>query len=84
MDFFVQRQYSRAEAYLKRCLVERPMDPAVLNALAQCRLRQGDPAGALPYAKRAIEVLPDSPEIKRTLERIKAASNSRFTSQGQK
>ncbi len=84
MDFFVQRQYSRAEAYLKRCLVERPMDPAVLNNLAQCRLRQGDPAGALPYAKRAIEVLPDSPEIKRTLERIKAASNSRFTSQGQK
>ena len=73
MDFFVQKQYSRAEAYLERCLVRRPNDPAVLNNLAQCRLRQGDPEGALPYAKRALEVLPESPEVKRTMERIKAA-----------
>ena len=74
MDFFVQKQYARAQAYLERCLVRRPNDPAVLNNLAQCRLRQGDPAGALPYAKRALEVLPDSPEVKRTLERINAAA----------
>ena len=70
MDYFVQRQYARAQVHLERCLENRPNDPAVLNNLAQCRLRQGDPAGALPYAKRALEVLPDSPEIKRTLERI--------------
>ena len=73
MDFFVQRQYARAQAYLTRCLARRPDDPAVLNNLAQCRLRQGDPAGALPYAERALAILPGSPEIKRTMERVKAA-----------
>lgn len=70
MDYFVQRQYARAEGFLERCLVQRPDDPAVLNNLAQCRLRRGDAKGALPYARKAIEILPDSPEIKRTIERI--------------
>lgn len=73
MDFFVQRQYVRAQAYLERCLEGRPDDPAVLNNLAQCHLRRGDAEGALPYAQRALEILPDSPEVNLTMERIKAA-----------
>ena len=73
MDFFVQRQYARAQVYLERCLDRRPNDPAVLNNLAQCRLRQGDPKGAMPYAERALEILPDASEIKRTMARIKDA-----------
>jgi tetratricopeptide (TPR) repeat protein len=77
MDFFVQKQYSRAQAYLERCLKGRPDDPAVLNNLAQCRLRQGDPAGALPYAERAQSILPDSSEVRRTVERVKAALKER-------
>ena len=52
--------------------MRRIVDPAVLNNLAQCRLRQGDPKGALPYAERAQEILPDAPEIKYTVERIRA------------
>jgi len=72
MDFFVQEQYSRAEAYLEKCLEARPRDPAVLNNLAQCRLRRGDRDKALEYAERALEFLPDSPEIKRTLERARS------------
>jgi tetratricopeptide (TPR) repeat protein len=72
MYFFTQEQYARAQAYLERCNKSRPDDPAVLNNLAQCRLRLGDPAGALPYAERAQTILLDSPEIKRTLERVKA------------
>ena len=72
MDFFVQKQYARAEVYLARCLVQRPNDPAVLNNLAQCRLRQGDFEGALPYAKRALEALPDSSEVRRTMKKIEA------------
>ena len=63
----------RAQAYLERCLEQRPDDPAVLNNIAQCRLRKGDPKGALPYIERAKGILPDSPEIKRTYERVKAA-----------
>ena len=78
MDFFVQGQYMRAQAYLERCLKSRPNDPAVLNNIAQCRLRRGDPAGALPYAERAREILPDSPEIKRTFDRIKAALGAKL------
>ena len=73
MDFFVQRQYVRAQAYLERCLEQRPDDPAVLNNIAQCRLRKGDPKGALPYIERAKGILPDAPEIRRTYERVKAA-----------
>lgn len=73
MDFFVQGQYARAQTYLERCLKSRPNDPAVLNNLAQCHLRRGDPKGALSYAARALEVLPDAPEVKGTMESIKAA-----------
>ena len=77
MDFFMQGQYARAQTYLERCLKSRPNDPAVLNNLAQCHLRRGDPKGALPYAERAQEVLPDAPEVKGTIERIKAAIKGR-------
>ena len=80
MDFFVQKQYARAQAYLERCRVRRPDDPAVLNNLAQCHLRQDDPEGALPYAERAQEILPNSPEIKRTMERVKAAIEAKKAS----
>lgn len=73
MDFFVQRQYVRAQAYLERCLEQRPDDPAVLNNIAQCMLRRNDPKGALPYAERAKAILPDSPEIGRTYGHVKAA-----------
>ena len=52
--------------------MQRPNDPAVLNNLAQCRLRQGDFEGALPYAKRALEALPDSSEVRRTMKKIEA------------
>ena len=74
MDFFTQKQYARAQAHLERCLVHRPNDPAVLNNLAQCRLRQGDPAGALPYAERAQAILPTSREIANTLESARKAA----------
>ena len=80
MDFFVQRQYARAQTYLERCLESRPNDPAVLNNLAQCRLRQGDPEGALPYAERALEILPDAREVRRTVERIKSAIEKKRSS----
>ena len=73
MDFYMQGQYVRAQAYLERCLESRPNDPVVLNNLAQCRLRLGDPAGAFPYAERAQAVLPDSPVVKGTLESVRAA-----------
>ena len=77
MDYFIQGQYSRAESYLARCLVNRPNDPAVLNNMAQCRLRQGDFEGAMPYARQALEAMPDSAEIKRTMERIESALNKK-------
>ena len=73
MDFFVQRQYSRAQKYLERCLERRPDDPAVLNNLAQCHMRRGDAKGALPYAKRALEILPDSQEVKLTMQKVSSA-----------
>lgn len=73
MDFFVQEQYSRAEKHLRKCLEGRPEDPAVLNNLAQCRLRQGDPKEALELAEKALAVLPDSERIRRTVRRARDA-----------
>ena len=70
MDYFMRKQYTRAQAHLEVCLKGRPDDPAVLNNLAQCHIRRGDLKGALPYAKRALEIMPDAPEIRRTYERV--------------
>ena len=72
MDFFVRRQYSRAEVYLRRCLDVETNSVAVLNNLAHCRLRQGDFAEALPLARRALELRPESREVQRTMAIITA------------
>ncbi|MGN0847241.1 MAG: tetratricopeptide repeat protein, partial [Kiritimatiellia bacterium] len=71
MAYFVEEQFSRAEVYLKRCLEQRPDEPATLNNLAVSQLRQGRLAEAETNAVRAVELLPDSPELRRTLEAIR-------------
>ena len=65
-------RYAAAENYLKRCLVRRPEEPAVLNNLSIICRKLGRYKESEDYARRAIRRLPDSPEVKRTLADILA------------
>jgi tetratricopeptide (TPR) repeat protein len=76
MGYFTEKQYGRAEAHLKKCLIKAPNEPAVLNNLAIVQLRLGRYAEAETNAVRALERFPDSSEIKTTLRHIRAARES--------
>ena len=56
-----------AELYLKRCLKRRPEEPAVLNNLSIICRKQRKYDESVDYARKALKVLPDSPEVKQTL-----------------
>jgi len=43
---------------------QKPDDPGAWNGLGSVALLQGDPARALTYIDRALEILPDYPEAK--------------------
>ena len=73
MGYFTEKQYSRAEMHLKKCLVRAPHEPAVLNNLAIVQLRLGRYAEAETNVLHAIERLPTSSEIKTTLRHIRSA-----------
>ena len=73
MSFFVENQWSRAEEYLRRCLLRNPSEPAVYNNLAIIHLKTGRYDSALRNARKALELLPDSAEVKDTLQQIEKA-----------
>lgn len=75
MNFMTSRKYTLAEKHLKKCLLRSPNEPAVLNNLAVAQLRLKRYEEARTNALRALELYPDSPEIKETLRHINAAKN---------
>jgi tetratricopeptide (TPR) repeat protein len=75
MNFMTSRKYRLAEKHLKKCLLRSPNEPAVLNNLAVAQLRLKRYEEARTNALRALELYPDSPEIKETLRHINAAKN---------
>lgn len=70
MRFFQEKQWSRAEQHLERCLVRRPNEIAVLNNLAIVQMKQGNLADAERNARRALELHPELPELRKTLENV--------------
>lgn len=68
MSYLREGRMENAEFYLRRCLVRRPDEPAVLNNLSIiCRkARRYEEAEEL--ARRALKMLPESPEVKQTLK----------------
>lgn len=70
-------RYEQAEIYLRRCLVRRPEEPAVLNNLSIICRKLGRYEESEDYARRAIRRLPDSPEVKRTLADILAITEKK-------
>ena len=68
MGYLREGRMENAEFYLRRCLIRRPDEPAVLNNLSIiCRkARRYDEAEEL--ARHALRMLPDSPEVRQTLK----------------
>lgn len=77
MHYFMAGDHARAEPYLRTCLEGRPDDPAVLNNLAVVELRLGRLGDAEKYAREALARLPESVQIKRTLEAVAKARAER-------
>lgn len=78
MKFYMDEQYARAEYHLARCVRKRPDEPAALNNLAMAQLRQNKLDEAEANARKALDLIPASQEIRQTLESVLAAKkNSR-------
>lgn len=73
MSYYTQKQYTRAEEYLKRCLVRKPKEPAVWNNLAMIAMYAKKFDEAVAHAQKALELIPDSAEVKDTLKQIEEA-----------
>ncbi|MGN0854135.1 MAG: tetratricopeptide repeat protein [Kiritimatiellia bacterium] len=80
MSYLMEEQYNRAEEYLKRSLVRKPKEPAIWNNIAVIQYRLGRLAEARKNALRALELLPDSAEVKDTLKKIDEAEKKSSSS----
>ena len=73
MSYYTQKQWARAEEYLRRCLIKKPKEPAVWNNLAMLCMYTERYDEALKCANRALELIPDSAEVKDTIKQIEEA-----------
>lgn len=73
MKCFVEQNYTGAEPYLERCLISAPNEPTILNNLAVVQLRLGSLDKAEANAVKALDLFPESKEIKTTLRHIRDA-----------
>ena len=73
MSYFVEGQWTRAEEFLRRCLIRNPKEPAVYNNLAIIQLKTGRYDAALRNAKKALALAPESAEVKDTLQQVEKA-----------
>ena len=68
MSYLKDNMMDEAELYLRRCLKRRPDEPAVLNNLSIISRKARRYGEAESLARRAHELLPDSQEVRQTLE----------------
>ena len=67
MYFLMSNRLEDAEPYLRRVLIRRPDEPAVLNNLSIVCRKTKRYDEAIKLAKRAIELLPGNDEVEQTL-----------------
>lgn len=70
MYYLKERQYSRSEACLKRCLIRNPREPAVYNNLALVQMELGKFDAAVINVEKALEILPQSAQVLDTKKTI--------------
>ena len=73
MSYFTQKQWARAEEYLRKCLIKKPKEPAVWNNLAMVCMYTERYDEGLKLAHKALEIIPESAEVKDTIKQIKEA-----------
>ena len=73
MFYLKERQLSRAELYLKRCLIRKPKEPAVYNNLAMLQIEQGKFDAARANIEKALAIIPDSAAVMDTKKALDAA-----------
>ena len=73
MSYYTQKQWARAEEYLRRCLIKKPRQPAVWNNLGMICMYTERYEEGLEYAKRALSIIPESAEVKDTIKQIEEA-----------
>lgn len=73
MYYYKEGQYSRAEEFLKRCLIRRPEEPAFYNNLAIIQIRLGKLDAAEINVARALEIVPESAEVRDTQKKLEKA-----------
>ena len=73
MYYLRQRQLTRAEEYLKRCLIRKPNEPAVYNNLAMIELELGKLDAAEANVQKALRLIPDSAAVRDTEKAIRKA-----------
>jgi tetratricopeptide (TPR) repeat protein len=73
MYYLKERQLTRAEEYLKRCLLRKPNEPAVYNNLAMIQLELGKLDAAEVNVAKALRLIPDSAAVQDTQNAIQRA-----------
>lgn len=74
MGYFELKQYGRAEEFLRRCLKRNGSEPAVWNNLAIIAMLRGNLREAREDALHALQLAPDSMEIRDTLKQVEEAA----------
>ena len=77
MYFLVTKKLSSAEEFLRRCLVRKPKEPAVINNIAMIQLELGRLEEAQTNALLALELVPKSDAVKATCRQIEKAFEKR-------
>lgn len=77
MYYLKEHQLSRAEEYLKRCLVQKPNEPAIYNNLAMLQLELGKLDAAKINIDKAVMMIPDSAAILDTKKAVYEALDKR-------
>ena len=73
MSYYTQKQWARAEEFLRKCLIKKPKEPAVWNNLAMICMYTERYDEGLKLAHKALEIIPESAEVKDTIKQIKEA-----------
>jgi tetratricopeptide (TPR) repeat protein len=73
MSYFTQKQWARAEEFLRKCLIKKPKEPAVWNNLAMICLYTERYDEGLKLAQKALEIIPESAAVKDTIKQLKEA-----------
>lgn len=77
MSYYVEEQFAKAEEFLKRVLKTCANEAAVYNNLALICLKTKRLEEAEKNVKKALELCPDSPEVRDTEKQVKQAFEDR-------